>query len=55
MNMKHPFNRLLAGAAMMLLSLQVYADGETLHIWLSNGTKTSIQLNTCPHVTFEGN
>ena len=40
---------------MMLLSLQVYADGETLHIWLSNGTKTSIQLYTCPQVTFEGN
>lgn len=47
--------RFLIGAAIVLLSIQAHADGELLHIWLADGTTTTVQLFTRPQVTFEGN
>lgn len=47
--------RLLAGVAIALLPFQAHAGDEWLHIWFADGTSASVQLDTRPQVTFEGN
>ena len=48
-------NRILGGLAAMLLSLPAVSDEvETLHIWMADGTQTTIQLYTRPQVIFDG-
>lgn len=53
--MKQLQRKLLASVAAMLLCLPATADEvETLHIWMADGTETTVQLYTRPQVTFDG-